>query len=92
MKHIPLRKCTGCGEMKPKKDLLRIVKTLDENEKIKICIDFTGKINGRGAYICKNSSCFKLAKKARRLERTFSCKIPAELYDNVEEELLKNEC
>lgn len=80
---IPLRMCTGCGEHKPKKELVRIVKT-PEGE---ICVDLTGKKNGRGAYICKNVECLRKAEKSRKLERTFSCQIPKEIYDKLEGEL-----
>ncbi len=76
-KKIPLRKCVGCGEMKPKKELVRIVK----NAQGDISVDLSGKSNGRGAYICKNSSCLAAAKKAKRLERAFECTIEAEIYD-----------
>ena len=64
----PLRQCVGCGEMKPKTELIRIVKTPDG----KIMLDRSGKANGRGAYICHNDECYKKAVKAKRLERAFS--------------------
>ena len=93
-KKIPLRKCTGCNEMKEKKQLVRIVKTpdkTDENgniiQKSEILVDLTGKKSGRGAYICPNPECLKAARKARRLDKAFSCKIPDELYDQLEKEL-----
>lgn len=79
-KKIPLRKCVGCQEMKPKKELFRVVKTKD-NE---IAIDFTNKKAGRGAYICDSLDCFAKAKKSRGLERTFSCKIPENIYVEME--------
>ncbi|MDD6276821.1 MAG: YlxR family protein [Clostridia bacterium] len=84
-KKVPLRKCTGCGEMKPKKELVRIVKT-PENE---ILLDLTGKKNGRGAYICPNPDCLKKARKAKRIERSFQCEIPNEVYEDMERELSK---
>lgn len=84
---IPLRKCTGCGEMKPKKELIRIVKT-PENE---ILLDRTGKLNGRGAYICPDEECLKKARKAKRIEKSFCCGISDEVYDKIAEELTKNE-
>ena len=94
MKKVPMRKCTGCNEMKEKKQLVRIVKTpdkTDENgniiQKSEILVDLTGKKSGRGAYICPNPECLKAARKARRLEKAFSCKIPDELYDQLEKEL-----
>ena len=93
-KKIPLRKCTGCNEMKEKKQLVRIVKTpdkTDENgniiQKSEILVDLTGKKSGRGAYICPNPECLKAARKARRLEKAFSCKIPDEVYEQLEKEL-----
>ncbi len=84
-KKIPMRKCTGCGEMKEKKQLVRIVKAPDKDGAGgDISVDVTGKMPGRGAYICKNSPlCLTKAKKARRLERAFSCKIPDEIYDKL---------
>lgn len=85
-KKIPMRMCIGCGEMKPKKELTRIVKS-KEGE---ISLDLTGKKSGRGAYICKDLKCLKQARKSRKLERSFSCQISDEIYDGMEREL-KNE-
>lgn len=82
-KKIPLRKCLGCGEMKPKKELVRVVKNQDGE----ISLDLTGKKPGRGAYICRDLACLQAARKARRIERGFSCQIPDEIYDRMEEEL-----
>ena len=94
MKKIPLRKCTGCGEMKPKRKLIRVVKApvkTDESSNVieggEISLDLTGKKPGRGAYVCKNAQCFEKARKARRFERSLSCKIPEEVYDQMLEEL-----
>lgn len=90
---IPMRKCVGCGEMKPKKELVRIVKApekLGEDGQPllpEITLDLTGKSPGRGAYLCRSRECLRLARKARRLERAFSCKIPEEVYARLEEEL-----
>ena len=86
-KRVPLRKCTGCGEMKPKKELVRVVKS-PEGE---LSLDLTGKKPGRGAYVCHRAECLKIARKARRLEKTFSCQIPAEVYDRMEEEFEASE-
>ncbi|WBY65084.1 YlxR family protein [Thermocaproicibacter melissae] len=86
-KKTPLRMCTGCGEMKPKQELVRVVKS-PEGE---ISLDLTGKKPGRGAYVCKNIDCLKAARKARRFEKAFSCKIPDEIYDRMEEEMLGKE-
>ena len=80
---IPLRKCTGCGEMKPKQELIRAVRS-PEGE---ISLDLTGKKNGRGAYICRNSDCLKNAIKAKRFERAFGCEIDKQVYDNMLAEL-----
>ena len=82
-KKIPMRMCLGCNEMKPKKDLIRVVKS-PEGE---ISLDFTGKKSGRGAYICRSVECFNKARKGRRLEKAFSCKIDAGVYDAMAEEL-----
>ena len=83
-KKIPMRNCKGCNEMKPKKELIRIVKS-PEGE---ISLDLTGKKNGRGAYICHSVECFKKVRKSKRLEKEFECKIPEEVYDLMEKELL----
>lgn len=83
-RRIPMRKCTGCNEMKPKKELVRVVKS-PEGE---ISIDLTGKKNGRGAYICNSTECLKKAKKRKSIERAFSMKIDDSVYDEMEEEIL----
>ena len=85
VKKTPLRKCTGCGEMKPKKELVRVVKS-PEGE-----VSLTGRKPGRGAYVCPRVDCLRLARKARRLEKAFSCPIPAEVYDRMEEEFEASE-
>ena len=86
-KKIPLRKCTGCGEMKPKKELVRVVKTPDDE----VLMDLTGRVNGRGAYICPKSECLKIARKSRRIEKSFQMQIPDEVYNKMEEELKNHE-
>ena len=93
-KKIPMRKCIGCGEMKEKKQLVRVVKApdvLDENgellKKGDISVDLGGKSSGRGAYVCRDTECLAKAKKARRFEKAFSCRIPDEIYDRLAEEL-----
>ena len=91
-KKQPLRKCLGCGEMFPQKELVRVVKTKikdeDGNETgFEISLDLTGKKAGRGAYICKDRKCFDMAAKAKRLEKSFKCKIPDEIYDSLREEI-----
>lgn len=95
-KRVPLRMCAGCGEMKPKKELVRVVKAPDlKNESGQpvgpgeISLDLTGRKPGRGAYVCKDINCLKAARKSRRFERVFSCPIPAEVYDRLEEEIGK---
>lgn len=82
-KKIPLRKCTGCNEMKPKKELIRVLKTTEEE----IILDKTGKKNGRGAYLCNSLECFKQARKTKGLERSLQIKIPDEIYEILEKEL-----
>lgn len=82
-KKVPLRQCTGCGEMKSKKEMLRIIKTPEEE----IIIDITGKKNGRGAYICCSTSCFEKAKKTKAIERSLKTAIPKEVYEELEKEL-----
>ncbi|MDR2655161.1 MAG: YlxR family protein [Oscillospiraceae bacterium] len=72
--------CLGCGEMKPKKELVRVVK----NKEGEIFLDLTGKKAGRGAYVCSSAPCFQKARKSRRLEKAFSQKIPDEVYDALE--------
>ena len=80
---IPMRMRLGCNEMKPKKELLRVVRS-PEGE---ISLDFVGKKNGRGAYICRSMECYDKARKARRLEKTFSCKIDESVYEVMADEL-----
>lgn len=87
VKKIPMRMCLGCGEMKPKKELIRAVKSPEGD----VSIDLTGKKAGRGAYICRSVECFGKARKSRRLERAFSCKISDEVYDTMEKELTEGE-
>ena len=83
-KKIPMRKCTGCGEMKPKKELIRVLKVADSEE---ILLDTTGRKNGRGAYLCNSLDCFQRARKTRGLERSLQMKIPDEIYETLEREL-----
>lgn len=84
VKKIPQRQCNGCGEMKNKKELIRVIKT-NEGE---ISIDATGKKNGRGAYICPSLDCFKKAVKNKGLERSLKAVVPEEIYKQLEEELI----
>ena len=82
-KKIPMRQCLGCREMKPKKELIRVVRS-PEGE---ISLDFKGKASGRGAYVCPDPRCLKKAIKARALERAFSAQIPQEIYERLESQM-----
>ena len=82
-KKLPMRMCTGCGEMKPKKELIRVVHSAEGE----ISLDKTGKKSGRGAYICNNPECLKKARKAKRFEKAFGCAIPDTIYIQLEEAL-----
>ena len=86
-KKIPMRQCLGCREMKPKKELIRVVRS-PEGE---IRLDFKGRANGRGAYVCPDPGCLKKAVKAKALERAFSCQIPQEVYDALNEQMERGE-
>lgn len=87
VKKIPMRQCIGCGEMKNKKEMVRILKT-PENE---IILDVTGKKNGRGAYLCKTGECLKQAQQKKGLERSFKMSIPETVYAALEKEFEKIE-
>ena len=94
----PLRKCTGCGEMKEKRELVRVVKAPDVKDEDgnvigsgEVSLDVTGKKPGRGAYVCPSRECFEKARKARRFERAFSCKIPDDVYQAIESDIEKTE-
>lgn len=82
-KKIPLRQCVGCGEMKSKKELIRVLKTEEEG----FVLDFTGKKNGRGAYICRNAECLKAAKKSKGLDRSFKMAVSDDVYDSLAKEI-----
>ena len=84
---IPVRMCAGCGEHKPKADLMRIVRDSDGN----LSLDLTGKKNGRGAYLCRSLDCLQKARKSKRIDRTFEVSIPDAIYDKIEEEFSQNE-
>lgn len=85
-KKIPLRKCNGCGEQKSKRELIRIVK----NANGEINLDLTGKMAGRGAYICPDIECLKKARKSKRIDKAFECTVPEDVYDKLEEQLRNN--
>ncbi|MBP3351089.1 MAG: YlxR family protein [Lachnospiraceae bacterium] len=82
MKKIPMRQCIGCGEMKGKKEMMRVIKTAEDD----ICLDVTGKKNGRGAYLCVSKECLQKARKNKGLERSFKMSIPEEIYDTLDKE------
>lgn len=86
-KKVPMRMCLGCGEMKPKRELIRVVRQVDET----IVLDVTGKLAGRGAYICPSADCLKQAQKARRLEKAFSCRIDDAVYEILQQRLAESE-
>lgn len=83
VKKIPLRQCIGCGEMKSKKEMIRVIKTAEDQ----ILLDATGRKNGHGAYLCPSMECFKKAVKGRGLERSFKMAIPREVYETLEKEM-----
>ena len=80
---VPMRKCVGCGEMKPKKELMRVLRTEEEE----FILDTTGKKNGRGAYICYSRECFNKAVKNKGLERSLKCKMPEDIVEQLEQEM-----
>ena len=82
MKKIPLRQCIGCGEMKSKKEMMRVIKTAEGD----ISLDITGKKNGRGAYLCMQKECLQKARKNKGLERSFKMSIPDEVYETLDKE------
>ncbi|MBO7473974.1 MAG: YlxR family protein [Ruminococcus sp.] len=84
-KKIPMRMCLGCNEMKPKKELIRVVRSPEGD----ISLDFKGKAAGRGAYICRSTECLEKARKARRFEKSFSCRIEDSVYEVMMNELGK---
>lgn len=84
-KKVPLRKCTGCLEMKNKRELIRVVR----NDAGEFSLDFTGKKPGRGAYLCPDPACLEKARKTKGLERSFKSAVPAEVYEALKAELEK---
>lgn len=94
-KKIPMRKCLGCGEMFPKKELVRVVKTktgeADGQETYSIILDKTGKAAGRGAYVCKKVKCLEIAQKAKRFQRALECQIPEEVFEKMKAEIEDDE-
>ena len=84
-KKIPMRQCVGCGEMKNKREMMRVLKTPEGP----IVLDATGRKNGRGAYLCKSVSCLEKAIKSRALARALDCQIPDEVYDTLRQQLME---
>ena len=82
-KKIPLRNCVGCQEMKPKGELIRVVKSPEGA----VSLDFRGKLPGRGAYVCPDRECLKRARKSRGLERAFSAQLPPEVWEALEQQM-----
>lgn len=87
VKKIPMRQCVGCQEMKPKKEMIRILKTSEEE----FVLDATGRKNGRGAYLCNSRECLDKAIKQKGLERSFKMHIPKEVYDSLQKEFEESE-
>ena len=86
MRRQPVRQCVACREKKEKRQLVRVVRSPEGV----ISVDARGKMPGRGAYLCRNAECLRAARKARRLERAFSCRIPDAVYDAMEEEMTQD--
>ena len=82
-KKIPMRQCLGCREMKPKRELLRVVRSPEGT----VSLDLKGKANGRGAYVCRNSECLKKAIRSKAISRAFETEIPQEIYDAMVAEM-----
>ena len=82
-KKIPQRQCMGCRERKAKKELIRVVRTPEGQ----VCLDFSGKLNGRGAYLCPSAGCLQKARKAKSLERSLEVAIPEDVYARLEKEM-----
>ena len=84
-KKVPLRRCVGCGEMKAKGELIRVVKTPEDT----IHMDFTGRANGRGAYLCRSMECYQKAVKNKGIERSLKCRLSQEIMTELEQEMRK---
>ncbi|MDY3907005.1 MAG: YlxR family protein [Lawsonibacter sp.] len=82
-KKIPMRQCVGCREMKPKKELIRVVRSPEGA----VSLDFRGKLPGRGAYVCPDPACLAKARKSRGLERAFDAALPAQVWDDLEAQM-----
>ena len=82
-KKIPMRQCVGCREMKPKKELIRVVRSQEGA----VSLDFKGKLPGRGAYVCPDAECLKRAKRSKALERAFSAPLPEDVWQALEAQM-----
>ena len=82
-KKIPMRQCVGCREMKPKKELIRVVRSPEGA----VSLDFKGKLPGRGAYVCPDAECMKRAKRSKALERAFSAPLPEDVWQALEAQM-----
>ena len=80
---VPMRKCVGCGEMKPKKELIRVVRSPEGA----VSLDFRGKLPGRGAYVCPDPACLAKARKSKGLERAFETALPPEVWEDLEAQM-----
>lgn len=87
MRKVPMRQCLGCNEHKPKREMIRVVRTPEGTTEL----DFVGKKSGRGAYICPKRSCFAKARKSRRIENVLEVKLPEEIYDQMEQSISEAE-
>lgn len=87
-KKIPMRQCIGCREMKPKKELIRVVRSPEG----RVSLDFRGKAPGRGAYLCPDPACLKRAMKAKALSRVFETEIPQEIYEELLHKMEEGDC
>ncbi len=85
-KKIPMRQCLGCREHRPKRELVRIVRSPEGT----VSLDVSGRANGRGAYLCRDAACLQRARKSKALERAFSAAIPEDVYGKLEEELVQS--
>lgn len=83
-KKVPMRQCMGCGERKEKKDLIRIIRTPEEE----IVLDKSGRKNGRGAYLCDNVECLRRAQKRRAMEKALNMQVPDDVYQQLEKEMM----
>lgn len=83
VKKIPTRQCLGCNAHKPKREMIRVVRLPDGG----VVLDLVGKVSGRGAYICPDASCFKKARKSKRIDNMLECEIPESVYDEMEKKI-----